>query len=266
MQPWAPKCLQMFSKDMSDRNWIFIIGCYNSGTTLLAELLQTHPELTGLRNEGAFLTDQLPYPERLGWPRLWFKCAEDLRVAENEVDRAELIKRHWSIWVRDDSKYVVEKSISNTLRVRFLEANFKNAKFVHVIRNGFAVAAGIRRKANLRRWKNPEGLVRYPIGHCAQQWNESLEVVEKEIERGAPVVNVSYEDIVADPVNALRPVFKFLGVEPIANASAWGKMHVHEKSSKIRNMNDASMANLSPDEINIIRDIAGPNLSKYHYQ
>ena len=265
MQPWAPQLFQILSRDISDRSWIFIVGCYNSGTTLLAELIQTHRELEGLRNEGAFLTNQLPYPEQFGWPRLWVKCADKLHVPDDDTARAAKIKRHWSVWVKSNSRFVVEKSISNTLRIRFLEANFKNARFVHIVRNGYAVAAGIRRKANLSRWNNPDGLTSYHIEYCAEQWNESLNVVEKEVERGSPIITVRYEDIVADPVKALEPVFEFCDVEPIRDASAWGRMQVHEKTSEIRDMNQTSIATLSVEEMQTIRDIAGKNLDRFGY-
>ncbi len=266
MQPWISGPLHVFGNELPDRNWVFIIGCYNSGTTLLAELLQTHAELDGMRNEGAFLTDRLPYPERFGWPRMWIKCADQLQVPFDDSERARIIKKQWSLWVRGSAQFVVEKSISNTLRMRFLESNFKNAKFVHIIRNGYAVAAGIRKKSNLSRWKNPDGIQQYPIDLCAHQWNESLRVVDDEVARGAPVISVHYEDIAANPVDALQPVFRFIGVEPISDASAWGEMQVHEKSSVVRDMNAASIASLSAEELGVVRRIAGSNLERYNYR
>jgi hypothetical protein len=265
MQPWVAGPLHIFGNEMPGKSWIFIVGCYNSGTTLLAELLQTHPELDGLRNEGAFLTDQLPYPERFGWPRMWSECADMLRVPHDDLQRARRIKRHWSLWVKGKSDYIVEKSISNTLRMRFLEENFENAKFVHIVRNGLAVSAGIQKKANLVRWKNPEGLKCYPIDLCARQWSESINVVDVEVARGAPVITVRYEDIAADPVSALRPVFDYIGVEAISDPSVWGKMQVHEKSSTIRDMNKASIASLTKRDDSIIRQVAGENLKRFGY-
>lgn len=32
--------------------WLFVVGCYNSGTTLLAEMLSRHPNISGLPTEG----------------------------------------------------------------------------------------------------------------------------------------------------------------------------------------------------------------------
>ncbi|MBK9319321.1 MAG: sulfotransferase [Bacteroidetes bacterium] len=40
--------------------WVFILGCYNSGTTLLHKLLATHSDIGSMPNEGQFYSSQLP--------------------------------------------------------------------------------------------------------------------------------------------------------------------------------------------------------------
>jgi len=266
MQPWVSGPLHVFGNDLCDRRWVFVLGCYNSGTTLLAEMLQAHPLLVGMRNEGAFLTDSLPYPERFGWPRMWSECEDMLRISEDDEKRALRIKKHWSLWVRGSQEYVVEKSISNSTRIRFLQNNFSNAKFVHIVRNGYAVAAGIRRKANLRRWKNPKGYQQYPLELCARQWAESVRIVDEEVTRGAPIVSITYEDLVSNPTGTLNPVFKFIGVDPIQDKAMWGTMNVHESSSEIRDMNSASISNLSKVDREVVRNAIGEKLSRFGYE
>ncbi len=265
MQPWICGPLHVFGNELEDKRWVFVLGCYNAGTTLLAEMLQTHPDLDGMRNEGAYLTDSLPYPERLGWPRMWSACADKLLVADDDSARAARIRRHWSLFVRGNPDYVVEKSISNALRIEFLRRNFRDAKFVHIVRNGYAVAAGIRNKANLARWRNPQGYTRYPIELCAEQWVESLRVVEAAINAGAPIITIHYEALAADPVATLAPVFDYIGVEPIRDATVWGRMNVHERSSEIRDMNARSIASLTDEDREAVRTVAGEALERYGY-
>lgn len=266
MQPWVSGPLHVFGNELDDKKWVFVIGCYNSGTTLLAEMLQTHSEMDGMRNEGAFLTDSLPYPERLGWPRMWAECEDKLLVPVDDAARARRIRRHWSLWVRGNPRFVVEKSIANALRVEFLWKNFPAASFVHIVRNGYAVAAGIRKKANLRRWKNPRGFDEYPIDLCAGQWLRSLQVVEAAQERGAPVTTIRYEDLVADPVGTLSPIFSALDLDPITDATSWGKMQVHERSSTIKDMNAASIRQLTAEEIGLVSRRIGDGLRRYGYE
>ena len=71
--------------------WVFIIGCYNSGTTLLARLLERHSEIQTLPGEGVVFSDVLTRPEEFGWPRLWFKCQQ--AMALNDSNPARLAER-----------------------------------------------------------------------------------------------------------------------------------------------------------------------------
>lgn len=266
MQPATQRVLHHFGNELEDKKWVFILGCYNSGTTLLAELLQTHERLDGLPNEGAFLSDALPYPERFGWPRMWFKCSDEMAVPANDDARARRIRRQWSLWLRGNPDFVVEKSIANVLRIEFLMNNFDDVTFVHIVRNGYAVAAGIQKKANLVRWRNPEGLKRYPIELCASQWSESVRRVHEASKDGAPILEIAYEDLTIDPIGTLKPVFKYLRVDPLRDASVWGKMDIHGVQSDIQNMNASSIRGLSEKDIAIIRRVAGPELASYGYQ
>jgi hypothetical protein len=63
------------------RHWIFIIGCYNSGTILLEQIIRQHPAIAGLPDEGQFLTDALITPKSVGVPRLWVEKETLFRFA-----------------------------------------------------------------------------------------------------------------------------------------------------------------------------------------
>ena len=66
-----PRLLTPFGNELQPDRWIFIIGCNNSGTTLLKSILTKHPLIAGFTREGVYLTDRLPFPEQFGWPRMW---------------------------------------------------------------------------------------------------------------------------------------------------------------------------------------------------
>lgn len=99
MQPQVQQCLLPFGRELRPQRWIFVLGCYNSGTTLLATMLRQHPDIAGLPTEGASLSDALPYPERFGWPRMWHQCPEQVRAdPEDGEARASRIRLQWSLW------------------------------------------------------------------------------------------------------------------------------------------------------------------------
>ena len=135
---WARTMLTPLGHDLSPNRWIFIVGCYNSGTTLLRSLLSQHPEIDALPSEGVRLTDALPRPEDVGWHRLWCRCLNDVRlpVDEDMAPRSARIRRHWSLALPGKPANVLEKSIANTARMPFLQAGFPPAYFIYMIRNG----------------------------------------------------------------------------------------------------------------------------------
>ncbi len=267
MQPWMLRLLAPFGHDLTPERWIFVLGCYNSGTTLLASILRRHPDLAGLPNEGSFLTDALPYPERFGWPRMWCRCLEQVRLepGAGSAERARRIKRHWSLWYPRGARNLIEKSIANAARMAFFEAHFSPAWFIYIVRNGYAVAAGIRDKANLQRWHSPYAENGYPIELCAEQWRVTDEVVQRDRTRVRRFLQIRYEDLTARPVDTLRSITDFLGVAPLPDALVTRRWAVHETSDPIRNMNASRLARLSPEDCARIEAVAGARLQAHGY-
>jgi len=269
MHPLVHKLLLPFGHDLKPDRWIFVIGCYNSGTTLLASILRKHPEMAGLPNEGAFLTDLLPYPEQKGWPRMWYKCLDHVRVDAGIKDgesKASRIKRQWSFWYPKNARNLVEKTISNAARLPYLNRHFAPAYFIYIIRDGYAVAKGIQRKANLDRWDNPEHYKKYPIDMCAEQWKVTDDIVKNDSPHVERFLTVSYESLTEEPRKTMDKITEFLGLAPIpANVLEEG-WDIHEVSSEIKNMNSNSFKYLSEDDVAEIEKVAGEKLLQYGYK
>ena len=139
-------------KDPAPAKWIFILGCYNSGTTLLDQILAQHLQVSGLNDEGVMLTNKLPRPEDFGWRRMWVKCENEMGISGDKSRISAEIKRHWSHFYDGRKDAFLEKSISNTPRAVFFNDYFKPAYFIHIVRNGYAVVEGIKRKAKVMTW------------------------------------------------------------------------------------------------------------------
>ena len=258
--------LSNFGREINPERWIFVIGCYNSGTTILASMLNRHPSIGGLRTEGAFLTDSLPYPEPFGWPRMWSQCIEKVRVSAepSEENRAKRIKKHWSLWFPRHLPNFVEKTVSNAARMPFLQEFFQPAYFIYIVRNGYAVSAGIRQKSNLKRWKNST-YDHYPIELCAEQWLRTDEIVQKDSEQIKNFLQISYENLTGNPYSTMKEITDFLGISEFPAEFLDEEWVVHGEKSVIRNMNDRSLQNLSEDEKKKIKEVCGKALSRYGY-
>jgi len=267
MQRGIQRILYYFGNDLQMEKWVFIVGCYNSGTTLVANILRQHPLIGGLRTEGAYLTDTLPYPERFGFPRMWSQCIDKVRISPetNGEKKADRIKRHWSLWYREGKPILAEKSVSNTVRMPFLNEYFKPAYFIYIVRNGYAVSKGIQLKANLKRWNSPYKSVGYPIEICAEQWKTADEIVEKDEKRVENLIKIYYEDLVNDPIRVVAAITEFLKIPPMPEELLKNRFSVHGVISEIKNMNDKALARLEPEDWAKIEKIASDRLLRHNY-
>lgn len=261
------KFIAPFGRDLYPERWIFIMGCYNSGTSLLADILSYHPEIGGLPNEGQYFTDQLPIAGQFGWPRMWVRCLEKVRLEPGELDDAAIrrIKRQWSIYYPRDASNLVEKSIANATRMPFLQAHFQPAYFIVITRNGYAVAEGIRRRVVPGRWGNRDYPDQYPIALCAEQWRASDEVIDKDRPVLQRIIDLTYEELTADPGATLRVVTDFLGIDPLPESLFEESWRVRDKDEPIRNMNERSFERLSEADLDDIEAVAGDRLAQHGY-
>jgi len=259
--------LPFFQSEPSPERWIFIVGCYNSGTTLLETILASHPEIQGLPKEGVFLTDELAAPRELGWPRMWMKCQRELRVLSgSKRNLADKVKRDWSIWLDRSISNVVEKSVSNTVRLDFLRENFSPSYFIYIIRNGYAVAEGIRRKSNLDRYHNEVYDRKYPIALCARQWEESDRLVREMQPELSHFHQLYYEELTKNPRSVLNEITSFLGIPSFRKDVETNTWTIQQHDRPLQNLNKKHFQNLSMEDIQVINDSAAHTLDLHGYE
>jgi hypothetical protein len=245
--------------------WVFIIGCYNSGTTLLARLLARHSQVRTMPGEGVAFTDGLLRPEEFGWPRLWYRCQQEMQVdGGNRLELANRIKKQWGFAACGNGPVFLEKSIANATRLEFLDKYFTPAYFIHITRNGYAVAEGIRRKTNPARWQNQEFGERYPIACCAEQWKATEDLIHLQSAGLEHYHALSYEDLSQSPEREIRKIIEFLGLSPEAGLID-KEVLVHGERRPISNLNRPSLDSLSAAEIAEIERAAGELLARYNY-
>lgn len=243
------------------KKWVFLVGCYNSGTTLLAQLLGNHPEISALPTEGHFITDQFVKDYEVGLPRMWAGREELFRLTEESTGPDPIrVKKEWGMRLDRRKPVLLEKSPPNTIRVRWLQRHFAPAYFVAIVRNGYAVAEGITRKADPRHLRDS-----WPIGQSAWQWRRSNEVLEDDAPQLQHLLWTRYEDLTRDPVAELNRITDFIGVQRFVNFNPKASFSVHERSEPLKDLNDVSIAKLSPSDIHQVNEVAGDMLKRYGY-
>jgi len=246
----------LFMKAPEPEKWVFILGCYNSGTTLLHKLLAAHPDIGSMPNEGQFYTNQLPGGAKFNLPRLWAMKPELFYINESsepDIDPQRL-KKEWA-WFYNDSrrKVLIEKTILNAARSRWLQKHFRNSHFVVIFRNGYAVAEGIHRKEQ------------HTIETAATQWTVSNRILLDDLNHLQRKLVLKYEDLVKNPSLEMNKITDFLGLSPLNEKVFKEEFKIHKLQSGIRDMNRESIDRLTGDEVKAINMKAAAVLEQLNY-
>lgn len=243
------------------RKWVFVVGCYNSGTTLLSGLLGAHEQISALPTEGQFLTDQFAADHELGLPRMWCRREDLYRLTEDDPGPDVVrLKREWGMRLDRSKPILLEKSPPNSVRMRWLQKHFENAHFIAIIRNGYAVAEGIARKAEPVHTAGG-----WSIEQCAEQWRRANEMIEADAEHLDHLMWLRYEDLAEDPQREIGRVMSFLELEDARGIDLSQRWSVHERAERIRNLNAESIARLSDADIATVERVAGDALAHFGY-
>lgn len=246
-----------FMKVPQPEKWVFITGCYNSGTTLLHKVLASHPQVGSMPNEGQFFTNQLPRGADIGMPRLWALKPEYFRLNESNIQgpNPEILKKNWAYFYNDVSKHIlIEKTIANSARTRWLQKNFQNSYFITLFRNGYAVAEGIRRKEN-HDWEK-----------AVTQWKVSNEILIEDIPYLKNHMSVHYEELTDNPEKIFSDITSFLGINPLDATVLQSEFNIHKVRGSIRNMNEESFRNLTENDIRYFNSNAEEIMKKLGYE
>ncbi|VAW80320.1 hypothetical protein MNBD_GAMMA12-2377 [hydrothermal vent metagenome] len=244
------------------KTWVFLVGCYNSGTTLLAELLSQHPSISALPTEGHFITDQFIKDYEIGLPRMWVEREDLFRMNEDDTgpDPVRLTKE-WAMRLDCHKPVLLEKSPPNSAKTRWLQKHFENAHFIGIIRNAYTVSEGITRKAN------PTHLINsWPIEMSAYQWLRSNQILEQDAVHLKKFMWVKYEDLTADVIGTLNKITEFVGIDHFQKFKKDQDWSIHERNEQVRNMNSESINRLSSEQIKIINQVAGDMIDSLGYE
>jgi len=238
-----------FEKLMSEQHWIFLVGCNNSGTTLLHDLLVSSRHFNAMPHEGQRYTRVIRMAERRHHERVWSEYIEYLRLTEN--DSTAQVPRLLHDWLRAmgkiSSPYFLEKTTANAVRTRWLQKSFQNSYFIGVVRNGYAVSEGICRKGNKSALR------------AGRHWRKVNEILDADSAYLQNYMLLRYEDLADNPFEQLSRIETFLGL-------AAGSLTDRIDLSHVTNMNSTSIGSLSEAQVLVINQEAGELLDRYGYQ
>ena len=292
---------------------VFVIGTGRSGLTPLMDLIAYHrafgwpsqynerwprfPRVSALSR----IVEVPPFDRRLklrrGVPKhteaypLWNACfpgfAEPFRdlVAEDATPYAERRFRHAVGQIlahQRKPRFIAE--YSGWSRIGFLRAIFPDARFIHIVRDGRAVAHSY---TTVDWWNGWEGVYRWRLGLpdpetmgklsgygdsflalAAVYWKILVRNIS-EAGRGLPegdFLQVRYEDLVADPSKEARRCIEFAGLD-----AEDVRFTRHLRTVRIVDANRTQMRippwreAIDERQIAMFADLAGEELAEFHY-
>jgi len=250
---------ERYKQFADSRKWAFILGCNNSGTNLLNQLLAAHPDISPLPNEGQTLTSVFNNPYSYGLQRTWTEQADLFRLTDenDSIDSIRLI-HDWSNCLKEKNPPVIlERSPPNSIRSRWLQKVFKNSCFIGLARDGRAVAEGISRRKGV------------DIYRGAAHW---VKVYNTLLEDAGHLKNfrwVRYEDLAENPQEAVKDLLGFIGVDT-AKYSFDANMelkisNIDGEPAKVKNFNQKSFDRIPPDVFKKISAQIEPVMQKLGY-
>lgn len=191
-------------KAHSDDTPIFVVGMPRSGTTLVEQIVASHPDVTGggeLRILMSVVDKRFPPLEGDDLPASLGKVP-DKAFVEAGRDYVEALRRRFP-----GTKRVTDKMPGNFMLIGFLHLMLPEAKIIHCTRNAAATSLSIFKSY----FRNDGHLYGYELAELGEFHNLYSDVMDHWHKVLPGVVHdVRYEDFVADQEGQSRALMEYL--------------------------------------------------------
>lgn len=213
------------------QNPVFVIGSARSGTTLLANLLGRHKDIAHF-SEANEVWDPKGFPwarSDLKRPPSWLDPYTFNRMWWEDVTTGyyKVLQATFGIYQRlRRKKLFLNKSPMNTFRIACILKFFPGARFIHIFRDGRAVAFSHMEKEYVKMQEEKESYRKRSCFYSkdelleimARFWVEHINEVEKQkkelsLKENRIMYELNYEDFCLDPYEEMRKIFDFLGLD-----------------------------------------------------
>jgi hypothetical protein len=282
---------------------IFIVGVGRSGSTIFHKMFSEHPQVVWI----SAICDRYPARPALSralqrmidWPvlsrplkrryapgecyRFWNHhcqgfsqpCRDLLASDVTELNRNRIPPAMAELFT--PRRHRLLHKITGWPRIGFLRELFPDARFIHICRDGRAVANSLLEVDFWNGWHGPE---RWRWGELSEahraewerhgksfvalaglQWKLLMDATAEAAARipSAQFMQLRYEDFVSDPIRHFRDVTKFCGLE-------WSPGFEQAlRAYKLRSTNDKWRRDLTSEQQAVLQSVLAETLAKYGY-
>ena len=189
-------------------NIVLVVGCARSGTSILGELIASHPAVRYIFE--AHTIWEVEGAGQNGSHRL----TGDHATPENKMKI-----RSWFQKQRQGKKVLVEKNPRNILRIPYVKEIFPEAKIIHIVRDGRDVACSMIPGCGGTEWLHlkPPSWKEYYDSYsggtrCAMAWKQIMEIGLQDL-HGVSHLQLRYEDLVVSPCSVAGDLFDYMGLD-----------------------------------------------------
>ena len=217
----------MITNHLKGTRFIFVGGSPRSGTTLVQNMLDSHPDICG-GPEFLHLPGIIGVRKKLhqSIAREWI----DEFCSYDDVDQlTSLFIESLLLPLADryECKFLSEKTPANVLIFSELMELFPGARFIHVVRDPRAIInsmlqVGLRAEKKGRKTQDFTISTRAAINYVKKCFRAGFSAAES---APAKVLTVSYEKLVIDPEHETKRICNFLGIE-------WSRQMMHPASQR----------------------------------
>lgn len=187
-----------------DRVPVFIVGMPRSGTTLIEQMLATHPQVHAI-GESPMFFHTLATAQEIVRTSAGLPHGLDRLTARA---MSEIALRYLQPFAAPGARCVVNKMMSNFMNMGYIQVLLPHAKIIHCVRDPLdvCVSAYTHDFTGDMPWSNSFehlGVYYRQYQRMMEHWLRVLDL---------HVMDVIYEDVVNDPVRHFRSIVEFCGL------------------------------------------------------
>jgi tetratricopeptide (TPR) repeat protein len=186
---------------------VFVVGMQRSGTSLVEQILASHPRVFGVGEQRTVSQSLLRLPAVMGLELDAIECVG--RITREAVqDSARWCLQELRKCASRPAERIVDKTPNNYLFLGWLHMLFPNARFIHCKRDlrDVALSCWMTHFSSIH-WSNDLGNIASQIldyRAVMQHWKERLP---------APILEVEYEKLVGEQESESRRLIEWIGLE-----------------------------------------------------